>query len=127
MNLTYSKAIKTFIGAISCVFGLSAYAVDISQFKVNVSRDEKVLKIQLEEKEAHANKCDLIVTRFEYFADLSLISLDTKESDFCPTDVIGVRKAVVLWQLPLRMRSGGTLDLRVNGKILSKITWSNNN
>ena len=116
------SAICMFVTCLS----LSAQAELKNQFTVSVTREAKVLKIQLVETESRGTMCDLIVTRFEYLADLKMLNVETVESEFCPTDIVGARKAYVLWQLPQRLRKEGSLNLRVNGKVLSNVTWSEN-
>lgn len=112
---------QVLIWLLSVVFSSFASASLTEDFSIFAQKDQKVLKIQISETESVGNQCDLVVTRFDFFSDLNLINVEIKETDFCPADFVGPRKALVLWQLPQRLRTAGLLNLRLNGKILNNI------
>ena len=117
--LSYSNL----VGIALCAFAGAANAHVHDSFNISSTKESNILKIELVETEAHSNQCDLVVNRLEYFSDLEVLNIETKESEFCPIDTIGARKAKVLWQLPQKLRSAGKLSIRVNGKVLTKISW----
>lgn len=87
---------------------------------VNYDGATHELLLTFTEEQRSSNACDLVVTGFEYMADVGLMDLEL-QADFCPMDIVGYRKAKMKWGLPRPLRAGGEFRLRVNKKVLGTV------
>lgn len=116
------KKIALFVAAV-LVAPMIAQADIAATYNVQLDYDNASHRLVtvVTETATSQNACDLVLTRFEYLADVKLVNVEFSP-DFCPMEIVGNRKGTVSWQLPRDLRQTGEFNLRVNGKVLGKVT-----
>ena len=102
----------------------NAYAIDRT---VQAGYDPSVREVQLliEDAVEVGRACDYHVSNMTYHKNQKILSLTLSE-EACFTDVFGKKKAMFKWNLPRSLHMS-SFCLRVNSKILGRITFDASN